>query len=148
MLTQHDFESWAVGAPAVLIGANLGAAFPRGRTEGGSLLGWVRFLGYFCRASWQGGWDVARRVLTPSLPVFPTLVEYRLRLSSGPARWFFVHVINLLPGTVSVHLRDDMLAVHVIQQERDHQKELSRVEKLVASAFGCSLVSQAFSQSV
>src|SRR5262245_11236637 len=55
------------------------------------------------RFLWQSvvaGWDVARRVMDPRLPVRPGFVVYRVGFPAGPARNVFTAFTSLLPGTV------------------------------------------------
>ena len=65
----------------------------------------IPFAGYFLRESLRGGWDVARRALSPALPMSPALVRFLLRLPPGSARWLFCNTISLLPGTAVVAIR-------------------------------------------
>ena len=72
---------WAVGTPVILLA--LGASYwlqpePRVRLRPAGLL---RFAGFFLVQSLRAGLDVALRAFRPSMPLYPALQEYRLRLA-------------------------------------------------------------------
>lgn len=74
----------------------------------------LRYVGYFCVALVRANLDVARRVLSPSLPIRPALVEVRTALQSNLGRLILANSITLTPGTLSVDLRGDHILVHWI----------------------------------
>jgi multicomponent Na+:H+ antiporter subunit E len=56
--------------------------------------------------------DLARRVLTPSLPIRPEVVEIETGLQSDLGRLLLANTITLTPGTLSVDYDDNRLSVH------------------------------------
>lgn len=58
--------------------------------------------------------DVARRVLTPSLPINPGIVKTKTVLKSKMGRMILANSITLTPGTLSVDIKDDTLYIHWI----------------------------------
>lgn len=74
----------------------------------------LRYFGYFWAALISANLDVARRVLSPSLPIRPALVEVRTELQSSLGRLMLANSITLTPGTLSVDLRGDHILVHWI----------------------------------
>jgi len=87
----------------LLDGVKLGPAFP-----------WhaARFLGGFLVALVFANVDMARRVLSPALPIRPGIVEVRTGLRSPLGRLLLANAITLTPGTLSVDLHEDLLTVH------------------------------------
>lgn len=71
-----------------------------------------RFILVFFRALIQANIDMARRVLSPSLPVCPGVVEVRTQLESPLGRLLLANAITLTPGTLSVDVHADTLIVH------------------------------------
>jgi multicomponent Na+:H+ antiporter subunit E len=71
-----------------------------------------RYLAAFAAALVAANIDLARRVLTPSLPIRPALVEVRTGLRSPLGRMVLANTITLTPGTLSVDVVDDRLLVH------------------------------------
>lgn len=72
----------------------------------------ILFLGAFFKALVLANLDLARRVLTPSLPIRPELVEIDTELQSALGRLLLTSAITLTPGTLSVDVRDDQILVH------------------------------------
>ena len=73
--------------------------------------------------------DVTRRVLSPSLPINPGIVEVKTRLKSKYARMILANSITLTPGTLTVEIVDDSLFIHWIDVEAKDIKGAS--EKIV-----------------
>lgn len=58
--------------------------------------------------------DVARRVVSPSLPINPGIVKVRTRLQSKLGRIVLANSITLTPGTMTVESRGEYLYIHWI----------------------------------
>ena len=74
----------------------------------------VVFLLVFLRSLVYANLDMARRVLSPSLPIRPAVVEVETQLQSALGRLLLTNAITLTPGTLSVDVRGDRLTVHWI----------------------------------
>lgn len=61
--------------------------------------------------------DVARRILTPRLPISPRLVRVRAGQRTDLGRSIYANSITLTPGTVSVELDGDVITVHALTRE-------------------------------
>lgn len=72
------------------------------------------YLGYFFIALIRANFDMARRVLSPSLPISPELLEVETRLESKLGQMLLANSITLTPGTLSVELRHNKILVHWI----------------------------------
>jgi multicomponent Na+:H+ antiporter subunit E len=95
----------------------------------------LRFIGYFARESLRGGIDVASRILAPRLRIDPALIEYRPALADGPARNFFVVCVSLLPGTLSVSQRGDLVEIHMLDRHASAEPELAALEQMIGGTF-------------
>jgi len=75
--------------------------------------------------------DVTRRVLTPSLPINPGIVEVKTKLKSKFGRMILANSITLTPGTLTVEVSDDSFFIHWIDVEDDEIENASKniVEK-------------------
>jgi multicomponent Na+:H+ antiporter subunit E len=72
----------------------------------------VRYLIHFFGALVRANLDMAKRVLNPSLPIRPAVVEVQTGLESSLGKLLLANSITLTPGTLSVDLRDDRILVH------------------------------------
>jgi multicomponent Na+:H+ antiporter subunit E len=72
------------------------------------------YLIEFTVALLRSNLDVARRVLTPSLPIRPAVVEVETRLKSSLGRMLLANSITLTPGTLSIDIVGDRILVHWI----------------------------------
>jgi multicomponent Na+:H+ antiporter subunit E len=79
----------------------------------------------------KSNFDVARRVLSPSLPINPGIVEVKTKLTSKIARVLLTNSITLTPGTISVDINDDIIIVHWIDVKTHNIEEATKkiVEK-------------------
>ena len=144
LLTEARAESWIVGVPVVLAAAITGMLLAPRRGWRWSVFGFLRFLPYFARNSFIGGFDVAWRSLRSDLPIDPRMVEHRLRLPAhSTARVFFMNVVNLQPGTVSADVRNDVLKVHVIDGRQPTNQQLDSLERVVAALFSIEIAREA-----
>ena len=74
----------------------------------------LRYLGYFFVALVRANLDMARRVLAPSLPLNPEVVEVHTSLRSDLGKLLLANSITLTPGTLSVDVSGDRILVHWI----------------------------------
>jgi multicomponent Na+:H+ antiporter subunit E len=100
-----------------------------------SVVALPRFAAFFLRASVMGGVDVARRALSPSMALEPGFVRYTTALPHGAALTFFMAVISLLPGTLSVRLQGRLLTVHVLDTRLPVHESLEALETHVSRVF-------------
>lgn len=95
------------------------------------LLYTIIFLGVFFIELIKSNLDVTRRVLTPSLPINPGIVEVKTKLKSKFARMLLANTITLTPGTLTVEVKDDSYFIHWIDVESEDIKAATKqiVEK-------------------
>lgn len=138
-LTGWRLDSWAMGVPAVLLGAALGQLMPAGPRWRLSLRGALVFAVWFTVQSVRGAVDVSRRAFSPQMPLRPGFRRYPLSLPPGPARVTFVNVITLLPGTLSAEIEAEavppMVVVHMLDNRADLQGDLGVLEDRVRALF-------------
>jgi len=141
-LNGADWSSWIVGVPvafaAAWISVKLLPAIPWHWSASGTLA----FAGYFLRESVRGGWDVARRAISPGLAISPAIVCYSFHLPPGPSRLFFCSAISLLPGTAVVAIADSNICVHVLDHSSSVEEELRELERRVGALFGFELTKE------
>lgn len=67
--------------------------------------------------------DVARRVLTPSLPINPGIVKFKTKLTTNYSKMVLANSITLTPGTLSIDIVDDTFYVHWIDVKTTNPEE-------------------------
>jgi multicomponent Na+:H+ antiporter subunit E len=141
-LAEGQSDSWGVGSVSIGLAlfASLRLSPPGGGGRGGgapdhgglSLFGLLGFIGFFIVQSVRGGVQVAARALRPKMDLAPSLLEFPLHLPPGPPRVLLVYTLNLLPGTISVMIVDDILRLHVFDRRMPIEAELRAVEARIA----------------
>lgn len=61
--------------------------------------------------------DVARRILSPSMPISPTLVRIKATQHGDMGNVVYGNSITLTPGTVTIDIDGDELLVHALTSE-------------------------------
>jgi len=79
-----------------------------------SLVCSIAYIFLFLWELLKANFDVASRVVSPSLPINPGIVKVRTRLQSGIGRVVLANSITLTPGTLTVEIKDDFLYIHWI----------------------------------
>jgi len=78
----------------------------------------------------KSNFDVAKRVLSPSLPVNPGIVEVKTSLKSPMGRLLLANSITLTPGTLTVEIKGDSLFIHWIDvSSTDVDKTTEKIVK-------------------
>ena len=70
--------------------------------------------------------DVARIVLSPSLPISPGIVEAKTKLKSKMGRLILANAITLTPGTFTIDMEEDTLFIHCINVKCDNMEEATK----------------------
>ncbi len=118
MVGRWDLQEWLLGLPVALLTAWISA--PHLHLLDG--IRWspllplhlVRFLLLFAGALLRSNLDMARRVVSPSLPIDPQLTQVETRLTSPLGKLLLANCITLTPGTLSVDLEGQLIQVHWI----------------------------------
>jgi len=87
------------------------------------LLYFIQYFFVFMVALIKANIDVAKRVINPSLPINPGIVEFKTELTSDFAKMVLANSITLTPGTVTIDVIDDMFYVHWIDVETEDPQQ-------------------------
>ncbi|MBN2668271.1 MAG: Na+/H+ antiporter subunit E [Bacteroidales bacterium] len=101
----------------------------------------VQYFFVFLFALIKANLDVAKRVISPSLPINPGIVEFKTQLTSEFAKMVLANSITLTPGTVTIDVIDDMFYVHWIDVETEdpeqaYMKVAEPFEKILLKIYG------------
>ena len=80
----------------------------------GKLIYLIQYIFVFMIALIKSNLDVARRVLSPSLPINPGIVKFKTKLTKNFAKMVLANSITLTPGTLSIDIVDDTFYIHWI----------------------------------
>lgn len=80
--------------------------------------------------------DVARRILTPSIPISPTVFSLKASQRTDLGRVTFANSITLTPGTVSVDLQGDTIEVHALTREAAQALQKGEMDRRVTEMEG------------
>jgi multicomponent Na+:H+ antiporter subunit E len=97
-----------------------------------SILYTFLFLFTFLIELVKSNFDVARRVISPSLPINPGIVEVKTKLKSKIARVVLADSITLTPGTFTLEIVDDSLFIHWIDVQ---STDVEKSTKLIVEKF-------------
>ena len=76
----------------------------------GALVYWPWLMWEIIKANW----DVARCVLSPSLPISPTMIRVKASQNSDLGQVIYANSITLTPGTVTIDIDKDIMSVHAL----------------------------------
>lgn len=93
----------------------------------------VQYLFVFLRALITSNIDMARRVISPKLPISPAIVEIHTQLRSPLGKLMLANSITLTPGTLTVDVVDEVLRIHWIDTRS--VDELHSATRLIAEQF-------------
>ena len=88
----------------------------------------------------KSNFDVARRVLSPSLPINPGIVKFKTKLTTNYSKMVLANSITLTPGTLTVDIIDDTFYIHWIDvKTTDPEKAFTDIaeqfEKILLKIF-------------
>lgn len=92
----------------------------------------LKYTGVFFIALIKSNIDVAKRVLSPSLPINPGIVEFETKLTSEFAKMVLANTITLTPGTLSVDMVGNKYYIHWIDVITEDSTE---AHKIIAKSF-------------
>ena len=90
------------------------------------------FWGWLLREVIKSSIDVARIVLSPSLPISPTTVELTTTEATEAGKVILGNSITLSPGTVTIDVHEDRLLVHCLTREGAESLQSMEVEQRTA----------------
>jgi multicomponent Na+:H+ antiporter subunit E len=80
--------------------------------------------------------DVSRRILSPRLPISPTIFTIRAAQKTDLGRVTYANSITLVPGTVTMDVDEDVFTVHALTQDVAAQLKRGDMNRRVCSVEG------------
>lgn len=84
--------------------------------DGRFLLRLVRYWGWLAREVLRSSLDVTRIVLSPKLPISPTVAEFQTRCELATDQALLGNSITLTPGTLTLQIVDGHFVVHALTE--------------------------------
>jgi len=78
---------------------------------------WLRYIGWLAIEIVKANVDVVRRIVSPDLPISPTIVRLPCTQHTDFGRVMYANSITLTPGTVTIDLDDECVTVHALTRE-------------------------------
>jgi len=95
------------------------------------------YLVIFFKALVFANLDMARRVISPSLPIQPGIIRINTGLESDLGKLLLANSITLTPGTLSVDIEDNQIVVHWI--DCPENIEIDEATARIAASFEKSI---------
>lgn len=98
------------------------------------------FILFFIKQSIIGGFDTAKRAVSPSLNITPAFIKYKTRfLVMGLNSHLFVNLVSLLPGSLIVLQDKDGILIHVLALNEKSLEDIAQCEEVVANLYGIDI---------
>lgn len=79
--------------------------------------GHVFYLPWLFKEIVVSNFEVAKMILTPSLPIRPRILEVRASQRSDVAQVIYANSITLTPGTITLDVRESKLLIHALSAD-------------------------------
>lgn len=139
VLTEGRHDSWPVGIIAVAATCWASVRLLPAGSPGMRITRLPGFVAFFVWHSLRGGAQVARLALQRRMALRPGMLELVLYLPAGAPRILMAATLGLMPGTLSVHLEDARLLVHVLDTRLPTAAEAAALQAHIACLFGATL---------
>lgn len=108
------------------------------KADGVDRLGDLRPIATFKYHCWlsveivKSNLDVARRVLSPNLPISPTIIYVPASQKTDLGRVIYANSITLTPGTLSIDISEGEIEVHSLSREGAEQLAEGEMDRRVS----------------
>lgn len=92
----------------------------------------IQYFFVFIIALIKSNFSMAKRVISPSLPINPGIIELETKLDNDFAKMILANSITLTPGTLTVDVIDNKFYIHWIDVESADKND---VYKAIAEPF-------------
>ncbi|MEA3499467.1 MAG: Na+/H+ antiporter subunit E [Candidatus Marinimicrobia bacterium] len=136
LFTSLDQQELILGAIAsfiiMLMTLNLKPVLSDVKLNPKSIVYSIIYVFVFIVALIKANFDVAKRVISPKLPINPGIVKVKTKLKSQIGRTVLANSITLTPGTLTVEMKDEYFYIHWIDVT---SKNIDGATKSIVSNF-------------
>ena len=141
LLFSGHYDAWflVLGAVSVVLTVYLASRMDVVDHEGAPHQIAHRIVAYLPWLTWEiikSNFDVARRILTPSLPISPRTFRIRASQRTAVGRVLYANSITLTPGTVTMDVRGRDFEIHALTSESAEEVRAGRMDERVARIEG------------
>lgn len=135
LLAGATASAWIVGVPFILAAGALAGTLAQPAPWHLRPLALVRLLWLVAVETVRATVDIGRRCLASDVHFPAGVVQLPMHLAHPRARQAFAYAISVVPGTVTVHVGDGAVTVHVLDKDGPWRADLERLQSAVAAAF-------------
>ena len=73
----------------------------------------------------KSNFDIARRVVSPRLPINPGIIEAKTKIKSPMGKMILANSITLTPGTFTIDIDNDTLYIHSINIDEENLNKMT-----------------------
>ncbi len=81
------------------------------------LPGLIRYVPWLIAQVIRSNFDVARRIVSPKLPIHPSVIHVDAAHHTEVGRVTYANSITLTPGTISLDVSEEAIEVHALTEE-------------------------------
>ncbi len=83
----------------------------------------------------KANWDVMKRIIAPSFPISPQIVDFESYLESDIAKTVLANSITLTPGTVTVDIQGSRFFIHCLHDDFTDDPGSGKLQRMTAWLF-------------
>ena len=99
------------------------------------LPGLIRYVPWLIGQVIRSNLDVARRIVSPELPIYPSVIKVNAPHHTEVGRVTYANSITLTPGTITMLIRGEVFHVHTMSQFLEDDLLTGAIERKVAEVF-------------
>jgi len=135
VITKGNYTSLIVGIPFIILAV---MSYRHLRIVGTDALNFKAlpfFSIWFIIQATRGGIDITIRTLHLKIDIHPGFINYPMNIKNKNIQVFFANCVSLLPGTLSVEIKDNELILHSLNLNDAILSETRKVEIQVQRLF-------------
>lgn len=139
-LVESTFSSWLIGIIVVPFATWLSITLYRNdyykaeNTAHFSFVGLLKFLPFFVWQSLRGGCQTALLALSSRIAQ-ADFIEFETYLGTRREKILFMHIISLMPGSVSANINGQVIRIHILDINKYSEDGLRECEQRLSRIF-------------
>jgi len=135
VITKANYNALIIGIPCIILALMSYRHLHIEKTDTLNFKALPFFSIWFLIQATRGGIHIAVRTLHPKVDIQPGFINYPMNISNKKIQVFFANCASLLPGTLSVEIKDNELVLHSLNLNDTVLLETRNVEIQVQQLF-------------